>query len=81
MWISRSGYTGEDGYEISVPADAVEGLAEAICAQPEVKPIGLGARDSLRRRVGDPRQPPLAISLEQQRAPDDDRDQCDATHD
>ncbi len=54
LWISRSGYTGEDGYEISVPADAVEGLAEAICAQPEVKPIGLGARDSLRLEAGLP---------------------------
>ena len=48
LWISRSGYTGEDGYEISIPAAAVEALAEAICAEPEVKPIGLGARDSLR---------------------------------
>ena len=48
VWISRSGYTGEDGFEISVPADTVEALAEALCDQPEVKPIGLGARDSLR---------------------------------
>lgn len=47
-WISRSGYTGEDGFEISIPADAAEKIAEALCAQPEVKPIGLGARDSLR---------------------------------
>ncbi|RYD49861.1 MAG: glycine cleavage system aminomethyltransferase GcvT [Sphingomonadales bacterium] len=48
LWISRSGYTGEDGFEISVPASAVEALADAITAEPEVKPIGLGARDSLR---------------------------------
>lgn len=50
--VSRSGYTGEDGFEISVPeADAV-GLAEALLAEPEVKPIGLGARDSLRLEAG-----------------------------
>jgi len=54
LWISRSGYTGEDGFEISVPADAVEALAEALAAQPEVKPIGLGARDSLRLEAGLP---------------------------
>jgi len=54
LWISRSGYTGEDGFEISVPAEAVEALAEALCAQPEVKPIGLGARDSLRLEAGLP---------------------------
>jgi len=47
-WISRSGYTGEDGFEISIPADAAATVADALCAQPEVKPIGLGARDSLR---------------------------------
>lgn len=52
--VSRSGYTGEDGYEISVPAAHVETLAEALCAQPEVKPIGLGARDSLRLEAGLP---------------------------
>ena len=54
LWISRSGYTGEDGFEISVPADAVEALADALCAQAEVKPIGLGARDSLRLEAGLP---------------------------
>ncbi len=54
LWISRSGYTGEDGVEISVPADAVEALADALCAEPEVKPIGLGARDSLRLEAGLP---------------------------
>jgi aminomethyltransferase len=48
LWISRSGYTGEDGFEISVPAAGVEALADALTAQDEVKPIGLGARDSLR---------------------------------
>ena len=48
LWISRSGYTGEDGFEISVPAEAAEALADALTAQSEVKPIGLGARDSLR---------------------------------
>jgi aminomethyltransferase len=54
LWISRSGYTGEDGYEISVPAALAEALAEALLAQPEVKPIGLGARDSLRLEAGLP---------------------------
>jgi aminomethyltransferase len=54
LWISRSGYTGEDGFEISVPADEAEALAIALCNQPEVKPIGLGARDSLRLEAGLP---------------------------
>ena len=54
LWISRSGYTGEDGFEISVAADQVETLADALTAQPEVKPIGLGARDSLRLEAGLP---------------------------
>ena len=54
LWISRSGYTGEDGFEISVPAEHVEALANALCIQPEVKPIGLGARDSLRLEAGLP---------------------------
>jgi aminomethyltransferase len=53
-WISRSGYTGEDGVEISVPANAVEAIATLIAEQPEVKPIGLGARDSLRLEAGLP---------------------------
>ncbi len=53
-WVSRSGYTGEDGFEISVPAGDAETLADALCAQPEVKPIGLGARDSLRLEAGLP---------------------------
>lgn len=54
LWISRSGYTGEDGFEISVAAEQVEALADALTAQPEVKPIGLGARDSLRLEAGLP---------------------------
>ena len=53
-WISRSGYTGEDGFEISIPADAAEAVADALCGEPEVKPIGLGARDSLRLEAGLP---------------------------
>jgi aminomethyltransferase len=54
LGISRSGYTGEDGFEISVSAAHAEALANALCAQPEVKPIGLGARDSLRLEAGLP---------------------------
>jgi aminomethyltransferase len=50
--VSRSGYTGEDGYEISVPSNRAEALARELLAQPEVKPIGLGARDSLRLEAG-----------------------------
>jgi len=53
-WISRSGYTGEDGFEIAVPADSAVQVADLICAQPQVKPIGLGARDSLRLEAGLP---------------------------
>ncbi|MFT4960547.1 MAG: aminomethyltransferase [Paracoccaceae bacterium] len=51
-WVSRSGYTGEDGYEISVPADAATDLARALLAHGDVMPIGLGARDSLRLEAG-----------------------------
>ncbi|MFN3376641.1 MAG: glycine cleavage system aminomethyltransferase GcvT [Burkholderiaceae bacterium] len=51
-FVTRSGYTGEDGFEISVPADRAEALARALLAQPEVKPIGLGARNSLRLEAG-----------------------------
>lgn len=47
-YISRSGYTGEDGFEISIPAEAAATVADLLCGEPEVKPIGLGARDSLR---------------------------------
>lgn len=52
--ISRSGYTGEDGFEISVPGEAAERIADLLCAEGEVKPIGLGARDSLRLEAGLP---------------------------
>lgn len=50
--VSRSGYTGEDGYEISVPAKRAEALARRLLAEPEVAPAGLGARDSLRLEAG-----------------------------
>ncbi|MBC7739666.1 MAG: glycine cleavage system aminomethyltransferase GcvT, partial [Candidatus Saccharibacteria bacterium] len=52
LWVSRSGYTGEDGFEISVPEVALREFAEALLLQPEVMPIGLGARDSLRLEAG-----------------------------
>jgi len=52
--IARAGYTGEDGFEISLPADAAAEVADLLCAEPEVKPIGLGARDSLRLEAGLP---------------------------
>ncbi|WP_421956763.1 glycine cleavage system aminomethyltransferase GcvT [Polaromonas sp.] len=51
-FLTRSGYTGEDGFEISVPAAQVETLARVLLAQPEVNPIGLGARNSLRLEAG-----------------------------
>ena len=51
-WVSRSGYTGEDGFEISVHADDAEGLATLLLTQPGVLPAGLGARDSLRLEAG-----------------------------
>jgi aminomethyltransferase len=54
VWISRSGYTGEDGFEISLPASQAEAVAGLLAAQPEVRPIGLGARDSLRLEAGLP---------------------------
>ena len=50
--LTRSGYTGEDGYEISVANTGAEALARRLLAQPEVAPIGLGARDSLRLEAG-----------------------------
>ncbi len=50
--ISRSGYTGEDGFEISAPADSATALADALLAAPGVAPAGLGARDSLRLEAG-----------------------------
>lgn len=52
LFITRSGYTGEDGFEISVPGNRAEALARALLAQPEVAPIGLGARNSLRLEAG-----------------------------
>ncbi len=52
--VSRSGYTGEDGFEISVHAASAESLARSILAAPEVLPIGLGARDTLRLEAGLP---------------------------
>ncbi len=52
--VSRSGYTGEDGFELSVAADHAETLARLLLAQPEVAPAGLGARDSLRLEAGLP---------------------------
>ena len=70
-FITRSGYTGEDGFEISVPATQAEALARALLAQPEVMPIGLGARNSLRLEAGlclygqdmDTRTTPIEASL------------------
>ncbi|MDD5325275.1 MAG: glycine cleavage system aminomethyltransferase GcvT [Polaromonas sp.] len=52
VFLTRSGYTGEDGFEISVAGSQAEALARALLAQPEVKPIGLGARNSLRLEAG-----------------------------
>jgi aminomethyltransferase len=52
VYLSRSGYTGEDGFEISLPGDRAAAFAERLLAEPEVKPIGLGARDSLRLEAG-----------------------------
>lgn len=51
-YVSRSGYTGEDGFEISVPAANAQALARALLAEPQVEAIGLGARDSLRLEAG-----------------------------
>ncbi|WEF24345.1 glycine cleavage system aminomethyltransferase GcvT [Paracoccus sp. S3-43] len=54
LWVSRSGYTGEDGFEILVPEARLRDFAERLLDQPEVAPIGLGARDSLRLEAGMP---------------------------
>ena len=54
LGISRSGYTGEDGFEISVRAEDIAALADALCADEAVMPVGLGARDSLRLEAGLP---------------------------
>ncbi|WP_232632033.1 glycine cleavage system aminomethyltransferase GcvT, partial [Methylobacterium sp. Leaf118] len=69
--VSRSGYTGEDGFEIAVPAARAEAVAEALLASPDVLPVGLGARDSLRLEAGlplhgadiDPGTSPVEASL------------------
>jgi aminomethyltransferase len=71
-FVSRSGYTGEDGFEISVPAEAAEGFARELLADEAVLPIGLGARDSLRLEAGlclyghdlDPATTPVEGALE-----------------
>jgi aminomethyltransferase len=52
LYVTRSGYTGEDGFEISLPASHAEAFARALLAEPEVKPVGLGARNSLRLEAG-----------------------------
>ncbi len=52
--VSRSGYTGEDGFELSIPAENAETVARTLLGEPEVKPVGLGARDSLRLEAGLP---------------------------
>ena len=52
VFLTRSGYTGEDGFEISVHSEVAEDLARALLAQPEVQPVGLGARNSLRLEAG-----------------------------
>lgn len=70
--VSRSGYSGEDGYEISVPAAQAEDVAKTLLADPDVHPIGLGARDSLRLEAGlclygndiDTTTTPVAAALE-----------------
>ncbi|GAA3860767.1 glycine cleavage system aminomethyltransferase GcvT [Tessaracoccus defluvii] len=54
LWVSRSGYTGEDGFEVSLPADRAAEFARLLLAEPEVAPAGLGARDSLRLEAGMP---------------------------
>jgi aminomethyltransferase len=85
VYISCSGYTGEDGFEISVPAAGAEALARRILAFPQVAPIGLGARDSLRLEAGlclyghelsaeiDPVQAGLMWSVSKVRRPDGER--------
>ena len=78
-FVSRSGYTGEDGYEISLPAGRADGFARLLLSQPDVLPIGLGARDSLRLEAGlclygheldetvDPIEAALAWSIQKRR--------------
>ena len=79
IFVSRSGYTGEDGYEISLPSSRAEGFARVLLSQPDVVPIGLGARDSLRLEAGlclygheldetvDPIEAALAWSIQKRR--------------
>ena len=72
VFVSRSGYTGEDGFEISVPAEQAEQLARLLLTDEDVQPIGLGARDSLRLEAGlclcghdiDPSTTPVEAALE-----------------
>ncbi|AGX88167.1 glycine cleavage system aminomethyltransferase GcvT [Candidatus Symbiobacter mobilis] len=52
VFLTRSGYTGEDGFELSVPADDATALAQALLEDPSVRPVGLGARNSLRLEAG-----------------------------
>ena len=52
IFVSRSGYTGEDGYEVSLASTQAENLARILLTEPDVAPIGLGARDSLRLEAG-----------------------------
>jgi aminomethyltransferase len=80
-FMTRSGYTGEDGFEISVPAASAADLAQRLLAHPAVKPIGLGARDTLRLEAGlplhghdidaqtSPREAGLAWSIARSRRP------------
>ena len=71
LWVSRAGYTGEDGFEISLAADMAEALADALVADDRVNPAGLGARDSLRLEAGlplyghdlDPETDPVSAGL------------------
>ena len=85
LWISRSGYTGEDGFEISIPDALAEAFATALLDQPEVMLIGLGARDSLRLEAGlclyghdidtttSPVEAALAWAIQKARRPGGDR--------
>jgi aminomethyltransferase len=78
-FVSRSGYTGEDGYEISLPSSQAESFARVLLSQPDVAPVGLGARDSLRLEAGlclygheldetiDPIEAALAWSIQKRR--------------
>lgn len=71
LWVSRAGYTGEDGFEISIAAGMAEALADALVADDRVNPAGLGARDSLRLEAGlplyghdlDPETDPVSAGL------------------